>query len=67
MGTVTREMAEEIAAANGHYFDDPRVYRIVEYTNASGGTAYGLEYRQDIGRYQASEYVINPRVFWEAK
>lgn len=65
MGTVSKELADEIKKNNGHYSDDPRVMRIVEYTNAWGKQAYGLEYAQDIGKYSESEYVQSPKIYWE--
>lgn len=67
MGTVGREIAEEIRNNNGYYETDPRVMRIVEYDNAWGGVGYGLEYEHDMGRYSPSPHVRNPRVFFEAK
>ena len=67
MATVSKELADKLAANDGYYKDDPRVYRIVEYTNAWGGTAYGMEHEWEVGKYHESEYVINPRVYWEAK
>jgi len=66
MATVSKDLADQLVAQNGHYSDDPRVMRIVEYTNFAGGQAYGIEYANEIGRYGASEYVINPKVYWEA-
>jgi hypothetical protein len=65
MGTVSRELAEEIAGNDGRYEDDPRVTKIVEYDTAWGGVAYGLEYDYD-NRYTESDFVRNPRIFWEA-
>lgn len=66
MATVDKKMADEMKALDGYYSDDPRVVRIVEYDNAFGGVSYGLEYARDLGRYSPSEYVRNPRVYWEA-
>jgi len=66
MGTVSERIAKQIAENDGHYCDDPRVARIVEYTNSWGGLAYGLEYAHEIGRYAESEFVRNPRVYWQA-
>lgn len=60
MPTVSKHIADEIKANNGHYANDPLVVRIVEYTNAWGGTAYGLEYEGRLGQYSESPYVINP-------
>lgn len=68
MATVSKDLADKLVAKNGYYADDPRVMRIVEYTNAFGsGQSYGIEYAKDLGKYSASEYVINPKVYWEAK
>ncbi len=67
MGTVSKEIADNVVARNGYYEDDPRVLRIIEYTNFAGDKAYGLEYSYNIGIYVASPYVINPKVYWEAE
>lgn len=70
MPTVTKATADKLVAQDGYYGDDPRVYRIVEYDNAFGGVSYGVEYLSPVlilGQYTESEYVRNPRVYWEAK
>lgn len=36
MATVSKDLADKLVAQNGYYADDPRVMRIVEYTNAWG-------------------------------
>lgn len=64
MATVGFELAHKIAKADGYYMDDPRVVRIVEYTDIGGKLAYGLEYEHQRGKYVASPYVRNPKVFW---
>lgn len=66
MATVSKDLADKLKAQGGYYVDDPRVVRIVEYDNAWGGVGYGLEYMGQLGRYAASEYVGNPRVYWQA-
>ena len=66
MSTVSKELADALVHNNGYYADDDQVMRIVEYTNAWNGTAYGIEYAHEVGKYHESEYVINPRVYWEA-
>jgi hypothetical protein len=66
MATVSKALADTLVANNGSYADDPRVMRIVEYTNAWGKLAYGIEYEWEVGRYHESEYVHAPRVYWEA-
>lgn len=67
MATVDKALAERIIAAGGHYEGDPRVMRVVEYTNFAGNQAYGIEYSWEVGRYAPSQYVINPKVIWQAK
>lgn len=66
MATVSKDLADKLVAGDGYYSDDPRVIRIVEYTNAWGVQAWGIEYERDIGKYSASEYVIDPKVYWQA-
>lgn len=66
MATVGKTLADKIVAANGYYSDDPRVARIVEYTNHWGKQAFGIEYDGEIGKYSPSEYVNNPKVYWQA-
>ena len=50
----------------GLYADDEPT-RIVEYTNAWGGIAYGVTFRhEDINKYmRPTEFVRNPRIYWE--
>ena len=68
MSTINKAYADIIKSQDGYYADDPRVLRITEYENAfNGALAYGVEYRKPFGRYAASEFVINPRIYWEAK
>jgi hypothetical protein len=67
MATVGKELADRLVASDGYYSDDPRVMRIVEYTNMAGQLAYGVEYGHQLGKYAESEFVRSPRVYWEAK
>lgn len=64
MATVSYALANIIAANDGYYMDDPRVVRIVEYTDMGGKLAYGLEYEHQRGKYSESPYVRNPTIFW---
>ena len=62
MSTVDREIAEELIA--GKYPEDHAV-KIVKYENAWGNEAFGVVFKgQNLDMYRASEYVINPRVYW---
>lgn len=65
MATVDKDFADRMVALNGQFEDDPPVVRIVEYNNAFNGVSYGMEYEHEVGKYSASDYVINPRVYWE--
>jgi hypothetical protein len=70
MATVGKEIVNKLVANDGHYADDPRVMRIVEYTNMAGHLAYGIEYARELGRYTSepdNPYIGNPRVYWKAK
>ena len=64
MSTVDKSIADRIVA--GEFADDHPV-RIVKYTNAWGGEAYGVEFKGQLGKYCESAYVRNPTVYWEAK
>lgn len=66
MPTVDKELADRLVARNGRYADDDPVYSIIEYDNAWGGVGYGINYTPH-NRYTESEYVRNPRVYWERK
>jgi len=69
MSTISsKKMVDQIIADDGHYPGDPRVIKIVEYTNAWGGTCYGLIYYEaGLNNYAPSQYVKNPKTIWEAK
>lgn len=66
MATVSKKLADELKANDGYYSDDVRVIRIIEYDNAWGGKGYGIEYNGQFGKYGESEFVRNPKVYWEA-
>lgn len=65
MSTIDKAFADDLIKRNGKYEDDPQVMRIIQYDNHWGGTGYGLEYEKDLGKYKASEFVRNPRVYWK--
>lgn len=66
MATVSKSLADKLIANNGYYADDPRVVRIVEYTDMGGKQAYGIEYPGQLGKYAESPYIHNPKVIWLA-
>ena len=66
MATIGKTLADKIKTADGYYADDPRVMRIVEYTDMGGKQAYGIEYEHQVGKYAESAYVRNPRIYWQA-
>jgi hypothetical protein len=62
MGTITKQIADDVIA--GKYECD-RPTKIIKYTNAWGGEAFGLVCaHEDQDRYRPTEYVINPTVYW---
>lgn len=63
MGTISKPIADAVIA--GKYNEDqPR--KIVKYTNAWGGEAYGLICKgQSLETYEESNFVQNPEVYWE--
>ena len=64
VGTINKELADAVIA--GKYAED-RPKRIVKYTTAWGGEAYGLICaHESLDRYAASDFVINPTIYWEA-
>lgn len=67
MATVDKVTADRLKEADGYYEDDPRVLRIVEYTDMGGKLAYGIEYPGQLGKYAESAFVRSPRTYWEAK
>lgn len=75
MGTVNKTFADKLISSKGYYGepetwdnpDNPRCVLITEYDNAFGGVSYGLTFKGEQNRYTASNYVCNPRVYWEAR
>lgn len=63
MGTISQEIADDVIA--GKYEDDHPV-KIVKYDNNWGGVSYGLICRgENPHRYDASQFVKNPVIYWE--
>lgn len=70
MSTIdNKNIIKEIIEKDGYYDDDPRIYMIVEYTNANGKITWGVTWSSESftarTRYlDETEYVRNPRVIW---
>lgn len=63
MATVDKDIADRIVA--GEFAEDD-ARKIVEYDNAFGGVSYGVIFgNDDPDRYCETEFVRNPRVYWE--
>lgn len=63
MTTVSKKIALDIIAGK---YDDDHPTRIVKYTNKWGNEAFGVTFKKDdINKYHASEFVINPEIYWE--
>lgn len=62
MGTVDKSIADRVIAGE---FEDDRPVKIIKYTNALGDEAYSLVCaHENQDRYAASEFVINPTLYW---
>ena len=63
MATVDKSTADSIVAGE---FPEADVRKIIEYDNAWGGIGYGVIFGEDDpDRYRETEFVRNPRVYWE--
>lgn len=75
MSTVDRAFADNLKKNDGYYNgdsdnslgDNPRCILITEYNNAFGGVSYGLTFEGQYNKYTPSEFVRNPRTYWEYK
>lgn len=69
MATVSKNLADILVKGDGYYLetDDPRVVRIIEYTDMGGKQAFGIEYEHQVGKYAESKWVRDPKVYWEAE
>lgn len=69
MSTINAKViVDKIIAGDGFFPGDehlPPVVRIIEYTNKWGGRCWGIETPHEAGRYKASEYVNDPKLYWE--
>lgn len=73
MSTIdSKEIIDDIIKNDGYYYDDPRVYMIVEYMNAWGNITWGVtwsnEHPQNRLRYlNESKYIRNPKILWRTE
>lgn len=77
MATVDHAFAQRLISGNGRLPehqdeapDNPRVLKVVEYTNTEGGLAYGIVFDREANpnRYEVeSQYIRKPKVIWEYK
>ena len=73
MSTVDKAFADNLKLHSGYYEgnsdnslgDNPRCVEITEYDNAFGGVGYGLTFEGQTNRYTPSEFVRNPRRYWQ--
>lgn len=73
MATADKDFADNLARNQGYYDgdsdndmgDNPRCVEITEYDNAFGGIGYGLTFDGQQNVYTPSEYVRNPRQYWQ--
>jgi len=67
MATITsKEIVDDIIAADGRYMGDPQVVKVVEYSNMfNGGQAWGIIYEgEDPMRYHNAPACHNPQTIW---
>ena len=70
MATInSREIIDEIIAADGRYEGDPQVIKIVAYRNMfNGGEAFGIIYEgEDPMRYHNAPACKSPQTIWVHK
>lgn len=65
MATVDKSIADRIVAGE---FPEDDARKIIEYDNVWGGIGYGVIFgEQDPDLYRETEFVRNPRLYWEKK
>lgn len=71
MATIdSKHIIDELIENDGYYPGDPRIYMIVEYTNAYGNQTWGVTWPNERGRdryLEETEWVRNPKIIWRAK
>jgi hypothetical protein len=71
MATIdSKNIIDDIIAKDGYYEDDPRVFMIIEYTNAYGNQTWGVTWINDRDKYKylnETAFVKNPKVVWRMK
>lgn len=70
MSTIdSKQVITQIMDNNGYYQDDPRVYQIVKYVNASGNITWGVtwENEPEVARHRyeyPTDFILDPTVIW---
>ena len=68
MATVGKETAMDIIARDGYYPGDPRVTKVLSYTNQWGNESYAIVYPfEDQLRYERSEHCTDVVTVWSAR
>ncbi len=68
---VSKEIIAKIIEGDGYYLGDPRIFKIVKYTDMSGGVAFGLtwEHEDEVMRHRYERATANvryPEIIWQA-
>jgi len=67
MATVDKSTADELIASNGFYPGDPRISKIVRYTNQWDNECYAIVYPfEDQYRYEKSAHCTDVVTIWQA-
>ena len=65
-----KHIIDKMIENDGHFSDDPRVYMIVEYTNAWDNQTWGVTYfnppESRMKYLVTSSHVRNPKILWRA-
>jgi hypothetical protein len=67
MATISEESAMDLIARDGYYPGDPRISKVVRYTNHWGKTCYAIVYPfEHQMRYEQSPACYDVEVIWTA-
>lgn len=63
----SRSVVKTLIEQNGHYYEDPQLYSIWEYTNDWGGTSFAIFYDYRYEDIAASPHVHHAKLLWERR